>query len=70
MKQKLVDQTQQRSKLLGRKDLLLESLLELGFKTPVLAHKKLKELKSKKEKFKKQYDSKFFKFMENYEHLL
>jgi len=70
MKQELLERNQQKGKLLGRKDLLMESLAKLGFKTKVLARKKLKELKLEKTKLQKQYDSKFAKFTEKYEHLL
>lgn len=70
MKKSLSEQNQQRSKLIGRKDLLMESLDKLGFKTKGTARKKLKSLKTDNEKMKKQYDSKLNKFTEKYEHLL
>jgi len=70
MKRILVEQNQQRGKLLGRKDLLMENLTKLGFKTISTAQKKIKILKSEKAKMQKQYDSKFTKFTEKYEHLL
>jgi regulator of replication initiation timing len=70
IKDQLEKKNQERSKLQGQKEMLLESLKELGFSTTKEAEKEITKLSTKIEKMKAKYQEGVEIFIKKYKDLL
>lgn len=70
IKRKLEQKNQERNKLLGQKEMILNSLKELGFDTPKQAEIELKKLTKKIDKLKEKQQEGIELFVKKYGDLL
>jgi hypothetical protein len=70
IKDLLEKKNQERNKLQGQKEMLLESLKELGFNTTKEAEKEITKLSTKIEKMKSKYQEGIEIFIKKYKDLL
>jgi len=70
IKDLLEKKNQERNKLQGQKEMLLESLKELGFNTTKEAEKEITKLSAKIEKMKSKYQEGVEIFIKKYKDLL
>jgi hypothetical protein len=70
MQKKVQEKDNQRNKLLGQQEMLMNGLKDLGFSSIISAKKKSVELTVMVNKMKAHYQKGEEKFKEEYEHLL
>jgi DNA repair exonuclease SbcCD ATPase subunit len=70
IKTKLEKKDQERNKLLGQKEMILQSLKDLGFETPQQAKIKVKKITDKLEKLKEKQQEGIELFVKKYKDLL
>lgn len=70
IKNKLEKKDQERNKVLGQKEMILQSLQDLGFETPQQAKIKVKKITDKLEKLKEKRQEGIELFVKKYKDLL
>jgi hypothetical protein len=70
VKNQLEKKNQEKNKLIGQKEMLLESLKDIGFNTPTEAEKEITKLSTKIEKMKEKYQEGIEIFIKKYKDLL
>lgn len=70
IKNQLEKKNQERNKVLGQKEMILQSLKDLGFETPQQAKDKVKKVKDKLEKLKEKRQEGMELFVKKYKDLL